>query len=287
MTSAEEYAPLLLALPEDIPSLVKVVQGLMVHIFWAERYGLKLDETRQSEVQIRPALKKLERILALDPLPLDEPRPFERRLVGNCRDHSVLLLALLHARNIAARARCGFGTYFGSGHYEDHWMVEYWQPDAGSKTDGRWVQVDAQLDALQREVLPITFDPLDMPAGAFITGGLAWQMCRCGEADPDTFGIFDMKGWDFVKNDLLLDFRALNKVELLPWDVCGLAAVPYAELSQAQLALLDRVAQIILAGNGSFEALRSTYRKMKRCKRQTSGWGGPDLVSAGEEMDYA
>lgn len=259
MTGAAQYTSLLQALPGDVSELVRIVQGVMVHVFWADRYGLSLDDERKSEVQIRPVAPKLERIFALDNSPLQMQRPPEHRLVGNCRDHSLLLAAFLQAKGIPARARCGFGTYFIPGHYEDHWMVEYWLPDAGSPAGGRWVQVDPQLDALQREVLSISFDPLDMPTGAFITGGAAWLLCRSGEANPDDFGIFDMKGWDFIKNDLLLDLRALNKEELLPWDVCGLACVGYADLTREQLDLLDRVARLTLAGSEAFEELRAVY----------------------------
>lgn len=67
-------------------------------------------------------------------------------------------------------------------------------------------------------------------------------MCRSGQANPDDFGIFDMFGWDFIKNDLLLDVRALNNLELLPWDICGLAEVPFEQLTVDQLDLLDRAA---------------------------------------------
>ncbi len=47
MTDPQTYASWLNDLPTDIPSLVKVVQGVMVHIFWAERYGLNLSEERK------------------------------------------------------------------------------------------------------------------------------------------------------------------------------------------------------------------------------------------------
>jgi hypothetical protein len=250
------FLPLLQALPDDLPALVEIVQGLMLHVFWAERYGVQLSEERKAEVQIRPVGAKLERLLAINPRPLRESRPVEQRLVGNCRDFALMLAAMLQVKGIPSRARCGFGTYFTPGHYEDHWISEYWHA-----REGRWVQVDAQLDALQREVLGIPFDPLDMPAGQFVVGGAAWQLCRRAEANPDDFGIFDMHGWDFVKNDLLLDVRALNKLELLPWDVCGLAAVPMAECTPEQLALLDRAAALSLSGNEAFADLRALYEE--------------------------
>ena len=35
----------------------------------------------------------------------------------------------------------------------------------------------------------IGFDPFDVPRDQFVVGGRAWQLCRAGEADPDTFGL--------------------------------------------------------------------------------------------------
>ena len=124
--------------------------------FWADRYGLELDEARQSEVQIRPLSAKLERIAELDPRPLTEPRDPDKRLVGNCRDFTLLLVGLLRHQGVPARARCGFGRYFEPGHYEDHWVGEYW-----NAAQGRWVLTDAQMDALQSDV-PVSYTHLDV-----------------------------------------------------------------------------------------------------------------------------
>jgi hypothetical protein len=244
LTDLREYRDLLQALPGGLPALVKAVQGLTLHVFWAERYGVRLDEARRSEVQIRPAVEKLARLLALDSRPLNEPRSLEARLVGNCRDIAVLLAALLRAQGRPARARCGFGTYFNPGRYEDHWMVEVW--DAARE---RWLQVDPQLDSLQREALKIDFDPLDMPRGRFVLAGDAWEMCREGKANPDYFGIFQWHGWDFIRGNVFRDLLALNKIEPLPWDFWGLLKTPYAECTPAQQALVDRAARITAAGN--------------------------------------
>jgi len=37
-------------LPADLPALCKVVQGLTLHVFWAERYGMTLSAERREEV---------------------------------------------------------------------------------------------------------------------------------------------------------------------------------------------------------------------------------------------
>lgn len=249
-----EGAALMDGLPRGIAELCRVVQGLVLHVFWAERYGVTLRPERQAEVQLRWVAPQLRRILALDSRPLAEARPPERRLVGNCRDFSVLLAALLRQQGIPARARCGFGRYFLPNHYEDHWVCEYWR--AGQ---ARWTLVDAQLDALQCEQLRIDFDPMDVPRDQFIVGGRAWQLCRGGQADPEIFGIGQMHGLWFVRGDLVRDVAALNKMELLPWDCWGLIEQPDEALKIGDWVLLDRLAELTGGAVTDFEAVHRLY----------------------------
>lgn len=262
MTDPGVHAHLFDGLPGDIAGLCRVVQGVLLHIFWAERYGVQLSEERKGEVQIRAVAPKLQRLLELDSSPLSVARPPERRLVGNCRDFSVLLCAMLRHQGVPARARCGFGTYFLPDHFEDHWVGEYW-----NAAEGRWVLVDAQLDALQCEAMNIPFDPLDVPRDQFVVAGQAWQMCRSGQADPDKFGIFDMHGLWFVRGNVVRDFLSFNKVEILPWDHgWGFldAHVPTEEEAKADTLLFDHFAGLTLAGDGAFAEIRSSYESDPR-----------------------
>lgn len=254
ITNPGPYTHLYADLPADVPALVKVVQGLLVHIFWAESYGLQLPEERKGEVQLRTMARRLERTLALDSSPLTTPRPNEKKIVGNCRDFSVTLASMLQSKGIPARPRCGFGTYFMPNHYEDHWVCEYW-----NAAERRWVMVDAQLDELQQNALKIPFNPLDVPRDQFIVGGAAWKLCRSGQADPDQFGIFDMKGIDFVKGDFLRDVASLHKVELLPWDCWGMILTDYASLPPDDLSMLDRLAELTYGDVPDFDAVRQLY----------------------------
>jgi len=239
-TDPGPYAGLIHDLPDEIPALVQALQGLQEHIFWlGDLKKLIPDERQQAEVNLRAAKDKIERILSLDPAPLNQARQPERRLVGNCRDFSVLLVTFLRAKGVAARARCGFGAYFMPNHFEDHWVVEYWR--AGEE---RWVAVDAQLTPSMQQVLGIDFDPLDIPPGKFVSGGEAWLMCRRGGQDPDKFGIFEYKGWDFIRGDLLRDVLALNNVEILPWDFTPAMQPPFETLDRQRLEQLDRLAEL-------------------------------------------
>ena len=259
MTDPGPYANLYSDLPSDTPALVQTVQGLMVHVFWGERYGLNLTEERKAEVQLRSMERRLARTLELDPSPLTAPRANEQKIVGNCRDFSVTLASMLQSKGIPARPRCGFGAYFLPNHYEDHWVCEYW-----NQAEERWVLVDAQLDELQRDVLEISFNTLDVPRDQFIVGGAAWRMCRKGDANADQFGIFDMHGIDFVKGDFIRDVASLNKLELLPWDCWGMILMDYATLPPDDLSMLDRLADLTYGDVPKFDMVRRLYESDPR-----------------------
>jgi len=261
MTDPGEHAMWFDDLPADIAALCQVVQGIFIHIFWAERYGVKLSEERKQEVDIRQVRQKLARIWQMDARPLTVTRPLEKRLVGNCRDFAIMLCAILRHQGVPARARCGFAAYFEPDRYVDHWVCEYWNPTAQ-----HWLRVDAQLDELQRQVLQVEFDPCDVPHDRFLTAGKAWQLCRAGQADPQLFGILDMWGMWFIRGDLVRDLLALNKIEILPWDSWGLMGGKDRGLSADDMALLDRVAALTLAGDEAFLELRWLYENDARLR---------------------
>jgi hypothetical protein len=266
MTDLNEFVYLFDGLPTELSRLRDIVQGLLVHIFWIERYGFTLPDERKEEVQIRTVTKKLRRIWELDDRPLTFSRALDRRLVGNCRDFSVLLCSALRHLKVPARARCGFGIYFLPGHYEDHWVCEYWKAE-----EERWVMVDAQLDSLQRQLLDIQFNPLDVPSDQFVTAGKAWLMCPEGGVDPSKFGIFDMHGVAFIQHNLIRDFLSLNKIEILPWDNWGLMKKDNQAAASEDVELMDHLARLTLAGNEAFKQIRDIYEGEPRL-RMSPDW---------------
>lgn len=240
-SNPKEFLSLLQVLPSDIPQLVKIIQGLYLHIFWASRYGVELSELRKSEVNLRKIYPRLQRLLELNDSPLDQSRPPTQRLVGNCRDFSQLLASCLRAKGIPARPRCGFATYFEQGHYEDHWISEVW-----NKPEDRWVMVDSQLDELQCDALKIDFNPLDMPMGKFILAGEAWRMCRAGTGNADSFGIFEWHGMNFIAGNIWRDMLSLQRIELLPWDEWDMLNQPFRKWPRIKITMLDEAAALTL-----------------------------------------
>ena len=258
MSDPGAFTSLYQSLPTSIADLVRLVQGITIHVFWTESYGFKAPLNRMDELQLRTMEKRLGRTMELDPRPITEPRYPENKLLGNCRDHSLLLASLFRHQGIPARARCGFGAYFLPDHFEDHWVVEYWDWEKG-----RWVLVDAQLDELQRDVLKIGFDVLDVPRDQFIVGGKAWQMCRSGEQDPEKFGIFDLHGLGFVRGNLVRDVASLNKMELLPWDCWGVILAESLDTPD-DLTMLDEIASLTAGDVPDFETVRTRYESDPR-----------------------
>ena len=174
---------------------------------------------------------------------------------------------MLRHQGIPARARAGCARYFAPGFNIDHWVSEYWRPvGPESPNAGRWVMVDAQLDEAHMRHYGVMFDPHDVPTEQFLVAGEAWRRCRSGEADPTTFGVAPgspVRGWRYLQSQLVRDFAALNRTELLCWDLWGLADAREAA-TRPDLTLLDRVAELSLAGNAAFGELRAVYERDDR-----------------------
>lgn len=256
MTEIARYATLADDLPEDVAGLARTVQGLLLHEHWAPAYGITLSDERRSQTHLRPAAQMLACLLEQDGRSLTEARSLDERVVGTCRNFTVLFVALARAKGIPARARCGFGSYFVPGNFEDHWVAEYW-----NREQERWVRVDAQLDAFQQGSLRPDFDVLDVPHDRFVIAGDAWAQGRSGQVDPSRFGFsfYNMTGYWFIAGNIVRDFAALNNTEMLPWDVWGTMPSPDEPLSDEQFAFFDRLAALTRTPAACFEELRALY----------------------------
>jgi len=263
MTSPGRYAPLLGGLPRDIPGLAAVAQGLLIHEHIAPAYGVTLSDEERASVHVRPVERMLELIVAADARPLDVTRAPEARLPGNCRHFTVLMVAMLRAQGTPARARCGFGGYFHETMFEDHWVCEYWHSD-----QQRWILVDAQIDARQRDLFSIDFDVADIARDRFLIAGEAWARCRSGAADPGTFGlsIVNEAGDWWIVGNLMRDAAALCNIELLPWDCWGAMPRAHEPIDESHCALFDRLAALTQSPDSSFAELQRLCRQDSRLR---------------------
>ncbi|SEE53252.1 Transglutaminase-like superfamily protein [Rhizobiales bacterium GAS191] len=235
LTDPGALAYLYEGLPVDAPPLRNVVSELILHVAWADSYGIGPEVPRIRDTQA--VAERLRLALAAHAGPLTAPRTPSQRSFGTCRDFALLLCSMLRHRSVRARLRCGFATYFASPKYADHWICEYWKP-----AEKRWAMADAQLDQFHRGQLGIDFDCADLPSGKFYNAGEAWMLARSGSADPELFGQGDARGLWFMRVDLVRDLLALNNQEMSAWDSWRAATEASKILSDDDIALCDRIA---------------------------------------------
>jgi hypothetical protein len=228
------------AAAEDPLTVCFPVHSLFIQPSDAE--SLDMPSERFATNQIRPAATLVAALLALDPSPLTVARAPGNRVVGTCRHFAVLSCALLRHRNIPARVRCGFATYFQPNRGLDHWITEYWD-----NNDARWVRLDSEI--LGQSVLS---RPEDLAPDEFLTGGQAWAAFRKGEIDAATFGVFGTENWGAaeIRGNAVKDLAALNKIESLPWDEWGRMTEAYEGKTGPDYdELLDTLAVVCAADN--------------------------------------
>ena len=72
MTTLDPESDVFRQLPSDSVALGPVVQGLILHEFWAGHYGVEIPPNRADEVETRAVSAMVELIRRLDPAPLDD-----------------------------------------------------------------------------------------------------------------------------------------------------------------------------------------------------------------------
>jgi hypothetical protein len=243
--------PALSALSENLDALRRAVQGLIIHRDWAVAYDVAHTQSRvDHETNLRSTSAVLTRAFEISPDPVTTPRPPTDRVVGTCRDFTVVHTAFLRSQGIPARARCGFANYFDRTKWYDHWITERWNGE-------RWVREDAQIDDVQAGLLNLDFDPHDQAPRCFLTGAEAWLAARAGEVDAEIFGIFDMWGLRYISGNVLTDFASINRVELLPWDAWGMMLERPEPFDDETLAVLDEIAALV--NDDDLSAIRKRY----------------------------
>lgn len=279
-------------LSPDVRMIFQITQGLILHDFWPERYGLKTKDIPKRNYKITYMEEILNYVLKADSKSLAIPRSPEKRIARDCRDFATLFCAFLQSKNIPARARCGFAVYLANpGFYEDHWVCEYWNGK-------RWIMVDPQIDPFQQctiqnwaktqkkidpklKKLLLNFNPLDVKPGKdFITAGQAWNMVKNNNkiaskfgvgADPKKYKLKSLYGLWFIRGNLLRDFASLNKFETEPflnkvqngkneWQDWRLVSVKDNELSSEDWELLDKIATFSTNPDLHFKEIRNTFR---------------------------
>jgi hypothetical protein len=234
-------APWLADVDPDVGRLHAAASGLVFH-YWAHgdvtEHGFA--PARVGEINLRYADTMFARLRELNPAPLSESREPTERLVGCCRDFTLLLVALARQHGIPARSRVGFATYLIPGWTMDHVVAELWD---GS----RWRLVEPTLAEHD------SIDLLDVPRDRFLVAADAWAACRSGDLDPEQCVVAPdltesfLRGWPYLTHNLVHDLATLNKHEMLTWDLWG--AIADGGMRTGDRTRLDALAESLRAGD--------------------------------------
>jgi Transglutaminase-like superfamily len=238
----------------DLTGIHEAASGLVFH------YTARGDITghgfaagRIAEIDERYADVLLTRLHELDPAPPGGDRAPTDRVVGCCRDSTLLLVAMARQHGIPARARVGFSMYLEPEWAMDHVVGEVWDRD-----EARWRLVDAQF-AEHGAV-----DVLDVPRELFLTGPEAWAQCRAGLLDPDRFVVSPnrkerfLRSWPQLTHNLVQDLAALNKHEMVLWDVWGLLDDETVD-AEDLAPKLDALAEVLHAPDLTLKQILSLF----------------------------
>lgn len=290
ITNINKYTNFIEWLSDDIRVIFQTVQGLLIHGAWLNFYGVNMNDYKYKDFYNIYIEEIIDKVLELDNSSLGIPRSPDKRIIVSCREYATLFCAILRAKGIPARCRCGFSSYLArDGYYEDHWICEYWN-------NSRWIKVDPQIDPFQQSSLKSwilnskdtsenikkiikALNPLDLSNDDFITSGEAWLKCRKGIYDSNRFGIYgdatqygidSLYGLWFVRGNLIRDFASLNKVETVPllnrienglnWDEWRLLSMRDSEMTDKDLELLDQIAELTIDIDNNFYKILEVYR---------------------------
>lgn len=261
------YAHLLDELPDSIPEITDAVRNVIIHY----RSGVELPADRAADIDSR----WVERILATDQerhrRPLREPRQDKEKVGGCCRDYTLLTVAALRQKDIPARSRTGFASYFLPGFHVDHVLVEMWDGD-------RWRFVDSQLAPgpmwpMDTQDVPLAMgaDPGEKPY--FYTAAQAWAAYRRGEVDPTIFGVHPelphLCGVGFMAGEVGIELTHRMRDELLLWDLHGIVG-DEGDVTEETKQYLDGIVDLMLrADTGDADAegeLRRRYEADERLR---------------------
>ncbi|GAA0893941.1 hypothetical protein GCM10009122_36210 [Fulvivirga kasyanovii] len=246
VTDPEGYAEFLDDLPTNVSDLCHAIQGLLIHFSSPEAPKLSGMEDTNRFFLVSNLIKAIDE---LDNSPFDKRREANNRVVCTAREYALLLCCAMRHKNIPARVRSGFASYMGEpGYFSDHWVCEFWNSD-----NNEWVKADAMLYEQSRGELSYKVSPEQ-----FVESGRAWQLSREKKTDENVFGYDVKRGLAFIRSNMLRDFAALNKVELLPWSVLW-GYKSKQELRQDDFTKLDMLADLIVNNEKSWDQVRQVY----------------------------
>ncbi len=271
-TYAGAYKNYFISLPDDIPTLVKLVCGQVIHpsFFFTpvlksleDKYFGKLSSFQKNrflnedELFITATAMTAE-LFRLDESGFIEGKDVTRRLSVSCRQASVLMTAILKAKNIPCRSRAGFVDFGDDGSsYVEHWVNEYWNDN-----EKRWVLMD--VDGYYEFESRFGYSQFDLPARKFICGAEAWLGIREGTIGKNKLIVDESEPGQGVYSYLMMDFHSLMNNEIFYYFLPKHLYNNYAKITEDELGELDDLARLVKNPDDNFNELYEIWNNNEK-----------------------
>ena len=251
-TYAGAYKDFLLSLPNDIPTIGRLVCDQITHptMYFTEPSPY-LEDTyfgkfasypknrfkNEDELYIT-AVSMIAGILRLDETGFTQNRDVTKRITVSCRQASILFSAILKAKGIPCRSRAGYMDFGDTGDsYMEHWVNEYW-----NSKEQRWVLVDA--DGYYEYENRFGYSQFDLPRRKFVTASEVWLGLRKGTLDKkiDMFVPDPLQG---ACEYLFMDFHSLMNNEIFYSYQPLYLRNGLQSVSESKLCELDLLAELL------------------------------------------
>lgn len=265
-TYAGAYKELLLSLPDDIPSIGRLVCDQITHpsmyftepstyledVYFGKFFAYPKHRFRNEDEIYITAIAMIAGILYLDEAGFTKGKDVTKRITVSCRQASILFSAILKAKGIPCRSRAGFMDFGDTGDsYIEHWVNEYW--DAGEE---RWILVD--VDGYYEYEGRFGYSQYDLPRRKFVTSSEAWLGLR-RRTLRKKLEVYSSDLLQGVCEYLFMDFHALMNNEIFYSYQPLYLRDSIQALSESELCELDYLAELLENPDKNIEQLRSIW----------------------------
>lgn len=276
-TDVGPYRDLVLSLPDDIPSIGRLVCDQIIHpslLFTApspyleKRYygpiaAYPKQRFRNEDELYITAVAMIAGILRLDGAGFTGSRDVTRRIAVSCRAASVLFSAMLKAKGIPCRSRAGFMDFGDAGEsYMEHWVNEYWDFQGN-----RWVLAD--VDGYYEYEERFGYSQFDLPRRKLLTAAEAWLGLRRNTL-RQKLDVFSPDPLEGACEYLMMDFHALMNDEIFysyqPLYLRG----GVRTLDECQLRELDELAELMLEPDRHMEQIERVWATNEKLSMLTN-----------------
>lgn len=249
-------------LTNDINELCLLQRRQIIHPVWI-KLGLEQDKRekhylRYEDEVLTSAINILNELLRRNK-EYSVNRNDKDKVFVTCRGQAILLAAILKSKNIPARVRSGFASYFNDDNtYGDHWIVEYYDKD------WRLADPDCYYELIDKNI-----NPTNMNKNLFLTGAEAYIKIRDKQinarniyyqSEPPIIGL------KAAIRALFYDFNCLMNNEIYFLLQPKYVLKKNYDLNDDELKELDYLANLMLEPNKNFNELKNIWGKKIKFK---------------------